>query len=92
MIKELLESDKKIRDIVLIEEQGYPYETGPIQMEDGTAFDIDIMDSTHLRYKIKGTKDWSTPIHFNQMEGWMKDALIKIGTIEGNFFKESFND
>lgn len=53
----------------------------------GTEYEIVIMDSTHLKFRIKGTENWAIPQHFNQVGDDMMAELKKQGLVNGNFFK-----
>ena len=51
-------------------------------------FEIEIIDGTHIKFRVKGTERWAIPLHFNQVDDTMMDALKKKGVVQGNFFKE----
>lgn len=53
----------------------------------GTEYEIVIIDSTHLKFRIKGTENWAIPQHFNQVGDDMMAELKKQGLVNGNFFK-----
>jgi hypothetical protein len=53
----------------------------------GTEYEVVIMDSTHLKFRIKGKENWAIPQHFNQVSDDMMAELKKQGLVNGNFFK-----
>jgi hypothetical protein len=55
-------------------------------------YDVEIMDSTHLKFKLKGRDNWATPLHFNQVPEEMMSKLKDKGLVEGNFFKDAEPD
>lgn len=53
-------------------------------------FEVQIMDSTHLRMRFKDTGEWGTPYHINQILSDPKateivDQLKEQGHIQDNF-------
>jgi hypothetical protein len=52
----------------------------------GTEFEIEIMDSTHLKFRIRGSNNWSIPQHFAQIDDAMMAELKKHGIAGDRFF------
>jgi hypothetical protein len=52
----------------------------------GTEFEIEIMDSTHAKFRIRGSNNWSIPQHFNQIGDDMMTELKKHGIAKDRFF------
>jgi hypothetical protein len=53
-------------------------------------YEIEIIDSTHAKMRLKGTERWGTPLHFAQIRSEVISDLKKQGAIEdrGRFFKD----
>lgn len=52
----------------------------------GTEFEVEIMDSTHVKFRIRGSNNWSIPQHFNQVGDEMMAELKKHGIAKDRFF------
>ena len=51
-------------------------------------YEVEIMDGSHLKYRIVGTERWCIPLHFAQVEKSIIDQLDKQGYVNSmkNFF------
>lgn len=52
-----------------------------------TIYDIVVIDSTHIKFRIKGTKKWAIPLHFGQVGDEMMKGLKIVGAVKNNSFK-----
>ncbi len=50
-------------------------------------YEVEIIDSTHLRYRYVELTQWASPLHFCQVSDEMMNQLKELGMVEGNFFK-----
>jgi GTPase involved in cell partitioning and DNA repair len=51
-----------------------------------TDYDIVILDSIHLKFKLSNTDKWAIPLHIRQLSNEMTDQLKKKGIIINNSF------
>jgi hypothetical protein len=57
-------------------------------------FEVERMDSTHIKLRPMGSKDWGVPLHFKQVSSAIIDKLREVGLVAGDSFeiKDSVTD
>jgi len=50
-------------------------------------YEVERMDSTHIKLRPMGSKDWGVPLHFNQVSSAIIDKLREVGLVAGDSFE-----
>jgi hypothetical protein len=53
-----------------------------------TQYEIRVIDSTHLKFRIINSEQWAIPLHIQQLSDDMHNALTEQNAFNGNFLRE----
>lgn len=61
-----------------------------VKTNDGSSFEVEILDGTHLKFRLVGTERWATALHFGQLNAEWVTELSKLGLVapSGRHFLE----
>ena len=57
-----------------------------------TSFEVEVLDHTHIKFRITGTERWATALHFAQLDDAWVSALKEINLVSSSGRHFVFNE